>query len=211
MILHRRAPQVPRIVGLSSMQEVLSAHIFQAPYPSLNIRQIYKEIFQLFASDFFMCIDLSHLFHGEPCILRISFDWNRDFDEQWDEMIALKNSKDMVLCSWKSHLQKQAKWASHLPQVSPDFLPLYGNNCPLETAEVTFPISAVAFSLRADKKGCFFSVYPSETSESQSELSEQSEYHRFEDFKEKFQLQPSQLRVRPAPFADVHSKLAARL
>ena len=197
MMLYRKGPQVPRVPGLSSMQEVFGAHIFQAPYPSLTVRQIYKEIFRLFASDFFMCIDLSHLFSGEPCMLRISYYWNRDFDEQWDEMIALKKSKDMVLCNWRNHLRKQAKWASHLPQLSADFLPLYGNNRPLETSEVTFPISAVAFSLFADKHGCFFSVYPG-TSEPQSASELQSEYGRFQKFKDTFQLEPPHLRVRPA-------------
>ena len=70
--------QVPRL-GLSSMQEVLGSHIFHGPYPSSwRVRDIYKEIFDLFAGDFYMCIDLSHLFAGEPCMLRISYNWNRD-------------------------------------------------------------------------------------------------------------------------------------
>ena len=65
------------------MQEALGAHIFQGPHPILTVREIYREIFRLFAADFFMVIDrLSHLFEGEPCLLRISYYWDRDFHEQ---------------------------------------------------------------------------------------------------------------------------------
>ena len=194
LIVRRKGPQVPRVLGLGSMQEVLSAHIFQGPRPPLTVREIYREIFKLFASDFFMCIDISHLFAGEPCMLRISYSWQRDFDEQWNEMIALKKSKDMVLCSWRQHLQKQQKWVSHLPQVSPDWIPLYGNGSdnPLASTEIK-NIGAVAFSLFADKSGCFFSLYPCEPEPQDFEFNQ-----RFQNFKGIFHLEPSLLRVRQA-------------
>jgi len=92
-------------------------------------------------------------------MLRISHYWNRDFDE-WNEMIALKKSRDLVIC-WRCHLEKQELWASHLPHLCSAFLPLYGsgmNTYPLETAEET-SISAVAFSLSADQSDCF-TIYP---------------------------------------------------
>ena len=92
-------------------------------------------------------------------MLRISHYWNPDFDE-WNEMIALKKSRDLVIC-WRCHLKKQELWASHLPHLCSAFLPLYGsgmNTYPLETAEVT-SISAVAFSLSADQSDCF-TIYP---------------------------------------------------
>ena len=202
VLVRRNTPiphQIPRVVGLSSMQEALGVHIFQGPNPILTVREIYREIFRLFAADFFMCIDVSHLFAGEPLMLRISYYWNRDFDEQWNEMIALKKSRDMVICSWRHHLQKQKLWASHLPQVCSDFLILYGsgmeNTYPLETAEVT-SITAVAFSLTADQSGCFFTIYPAAPGES---MVTPAQHRRFQDFKQIFQLEPSQLRVRPAP------------
>lgn len=59
-------------------------------------------------------------------MLRISHYWNRDFDE-WNEMIALKKSRDLVICSWRQHLQKQELWATNLPQLCSEFLPLYGS------------------------------------------------------------------------------------
>ena len=91
-------------------------------------------------------------------MIRISYDWDRDFDEQWDEMIASKKAKDMTICSWQKHLQKQERWVSHLPQVHPEWIPLYGSGTsdPLTSKELT-SISAVAFSLFGDQTGCFFS------------------------------------------------------
>ena len=167
------------------------------PSPILTVREIYREIFRLFAADFFMCIDVSHLFAGEPCMLRISYYWNRDFDEQRNEIIALKKSRDLAICSLRNHLQKQNLWASHLPQVCSDFLILYGsgmeNTYPLETAEVT-SISAVAFSLSADQSGRFFTI----TAAPGESMVTPSQHHRFQD-KQIFQLEPSQLHVRPAP------------
>ena len=209
LVVQRKAPQIPKVFGLNPMQEILSAHIFQGPCPRLKVREIYREIFRLFASDFFMCIDISHLFAGEPCMLRIFYQWNRDFDEQWDEMIALKKSKDMVLCSWRLHLQKQAKWASHLPQVSPDWIPLYGNgtNNPLGSTDM-MNITAVAFSLFGDKSGCFFSLYPCDEPRGSKEFQS-----RFQTFKKIFHLEPSLLRLRQARLnVDcLSSKLPARL
>ena len=199
LTVHRMvSAQIPGVVGLSSMQEALGAHIFQGPHPILTVREIYREIFQLFAADFFMCIDLSHLFAGEPCLLRISYYWDRDFDEQWDEMIKLKKSRDLVICSWRRHLQKQELWATNLPQLSSDFLPLYGsgmeNAYPLESAEVT-SISAVAFSLSADQSDCFFTLYPA----APDAPAAAAQCRRFQRFKEILQLEASQLRVRQAP------------
>ena len=219
ILVRRKVPvphQIPRVVGLSSMQEALGAHIFQGPHPILTVREIYREIFRLFAADFFMCIDISHLFAGEPCMLRISYYWNQDFDEQWNEMIALKKSRDLAICSWRCHLEKQELWASHLPHLCSDFLPLYGsgmeNTYPLETAEVT-SISAVAFSLSADQSDCFFTIYPAEPAGESHMPSTREQCRRFQNFRQIFQLEPSQLRVRPNPkLADPsrpHSKVPA--
>ena len=210
LLVHRKVPsahQIPKVVALSSMQEALGAHIFQGPHPILTVREIYREIFRLFAADFFMVIDLSHLFEGEPCLLRISYYWDRDFDEQWDEMIKLKKSRDLVICSWRQHLQKQELWATNLPQLCSEFLPLYGsgmdNAYPLESAQVT-SLSAVAFSLSADQSDCFFTVYPAAPAPAAIAAPPPSESQlaqccRFQHFKEIFQLEASQLRVRQAP------------
>eukprot|EP00438_Fugacium_kawagutii_P008241 Skav226260 [mRNA] locus=scaffold2708:148774:149469:- [translate_table: standard] len=203
IVLYQKTADPRSIPGLSSMQQVLHAHIFQAPYPQFQVREIYKEIFRLFASDFFLCIDVSHLFAGEPCILRISFYWSRDFDEQWDEMIALKKSRDMVMCSWSQHLQKQRRWASHLPQLCPEFLPIYGDSKPLRSVQVR-QVAAVAFTLRADRGGCFFCVYEeTETSEESTETADPdadpadlAAADRFQNFQRIFQLEPSRLQVR---------------
>ena len=167
----------------------------------MKVRKIYKEIFRLFASNFFICIDLSHLFHGEPCILRISFYWDRDFDEQWDEMMTLKRSKDTVVSTWHQHLQAQERWATHLPQTCPELLPVYGNTEPLKTSEVT-SISAVAFSLQADRSGCLFTFYPGEA----ADIEMQGRFHSFKDL---FGLRPSELLVRPA--VDVRPEVCSKL
>ena len=203
IFVHKKAPLLPG-TGAISIQDVLCAHIFEASYPSMKVREIYKEIFRLFASNFFMCIDVSHLFGGEPCILRISFYWERDFDEQWDEMITLKKSKGMVMSTWRQHLETQERWASHLPQTCPEVLPVYGSTEPLKTSEVA-SISAVAFSLQADRSGCFFTFYPGDVADS---MSMQSRFHSFKDI---FGLSPSKLQVRPAPdvSAEVRSNLEA--
>ena len=50
--------QIPRVVGLSSMQEALGAHIFQGPHPILTVQEIYRDVFRLFAANFFICIDI---------------------------------------------------------------------------------------------------------------------------------------------------------
>jgi hypothetical protein len=74
------------------------------------------------------------------------------------------------------------------------------NAYPLESAQVT-SISAVAFSLSADKSDCFFTVYPAPATRvaappSESQLAQRC---RFQHFKEIFQLEASQLRVRQVP------------
>ena len=198
VFLHKKGQLVPR-TGLIPIQDVLCAHIFEASFPSMKVREIYKEIFRLFASNFFMCIDVSHLFGGEPCILRISFYWERDFDEQWDEMVTLKRSKGMVMSTWRQHLETQERWASHLPQTCPELLPIYGHAEPFKTSEVT-SISAVAFSLQADRSGCFFTFYPGEV----ADIEMQS---RFQSFRNIFDLRSSELQVRPAPDVSAEVRL----
>jgi len=74
------------------------------------------------------------------------------------------------------------------------------NAYPLESAQVT-SISAVAFSLSADQSDSFFTVYPAPATRvaappSESQLAQRC---RFQHFKEIFQLEASQLRVRQVP------------
>jgi hypothetical protein len=48
ILVRRKAPvphQIPRVVGLSSMQEALGAHIFQGPHPILTVQEIYRDVF----------------------------------------------------------------------------------------------------------------------------------------------------------------------
>ena len=138
-------------------------------------------------------------------MLRISHYWNPDFDEQWNEMIALKKSRDLVICCWRLPPSRNRSFGqANLPHLCSAFLPLYGsgmeNAYPLESAQVT-SISDVAFSLRADKSDCFFTVYPAPATRvaappSESQLAQRC---RFQHFKEIFQLEASQLCVRQVP------------
>ncbi|CAE7801028.1 unnamed protein product [Symbiodinium sp. CCMP2592] len=120
-------------VGLS---ESLHAQILESPAARMPMKEVYREIARLFNSTFVIFIDLSHLFAGEPCMLRYTLHPDLDFDVQWDEIRALKrNAQGAVVQRWHLHLDRQERWATCLKAASSFWVPLYGNQ-KAESAEM---------------------------------------------------------------------------
>ena len=106
------------------LSEALHAQIFESPAAEVPMRELYREIAQLFRSTFVIYIDLSHLF-GEPCMLRYAIRPERDFDAQWDEIRALKsNAQGAVVHQWHLHLDPKERWATCLQSPSSAYLHL---------------------------------------------------------------------------------------
>ncbi|CAE7417458.1 unnamed protein product [Symbiodinium sp. CCMP2456] len=143
-------------VGLS---ESLHAQIFESPAAEVPMKEVYREIARLFNSTFVIFIDLSHLFAGEPCMLRYTLHPDQDFDVQWDEIRALKrNAQGAVVQHWHLHLDRQERWATCLRSAS-SLLPLYGAQKP-ESAE-TESITGVAITISEAHCRWFWSLVPS--------------------------------------------------
>ncbi|OLQ03471.1 hypothetical protein AK812_SmicGene13559 [Symbiodinium microadriaticum] len=173
-------------VGLS---ESLHAQIFESPAAEVPMKEVYREIARLFNSTFVIFIDLSHLFAGEPCMLRYTLYPDQDFDVQWDEIRALKrNAQGAVVQRWHLHLDRQERWATCLRSAS-SLLPLYGAQKP-ESAEKE-SITGVAITISEVHCRWFWSLVPSIP----AAPSDDGFGCRLASFKSTFAMEPSCKRV----------------
>ncbi|CAE7245523.1 unnamed protein product, partial [Symbiodinium natans] len=170
------------------LSEALHAQIFESPAAEVPMRELYREIAQLFRSTFVIYIDLSHLF-GEPCMLRYAIRPERDFDAQWDEIRALKsNAQGAVVHQWHLHLDPKERWATCLQSPSSAYLPLYGTQKPdLGSTEIT----GIAVTKSQESSRWFWSLVSSAT----SSPSDEGFPRRLASFKEAFSMEPSSIRI----------------
>ena len=173
-------------VGLS---ESLHTQILESPAAQMPMKEVYREIARLFNSTFVIFIDLSHLFAGEPCMLRYTVHPDQDFDVQWDEIRALKrNAQGAVVQRWHLHLDRQERWATCLKAASSFWVPLYGNQ-KAESAEMQ-NITGVAITTSEAHRGWFWSLVPSISAPSDDNFA-----WRLASFKSRFAMEPSCRRV----------------
>ena len=59
--------------------------------PNFTVKEIVKDFFDVWKKDFYIPIDISHLF-GIPSRVRYNFDISKSFEENWKKVVAIKTN-----------------------------------------------------------------------------------------------------------------------